>query len=67
MLLTGDLEGEGERQVLGILNGTSSLLSPKDKDTDEIINEPIEVTKDYDVLNKRVTRLIQFRFPCSSL
>ncbi|GAA4295267.1 DNA internalization-related competence protein ComEC/Rec2 [Anaerocolumna aminovalerica] len=50
MLLTGDLEGEGERQVLGILNGTSSLLSPKDKDTDEIINEPIEVTKDYDVL-----------------
>ncbi len=98
MLLTGDLEGEGERQVLGILNGTSLLLSPKDKDTDEIINEPIEVTKDYDVLkvahhgsknstfeeflsvikpecsiiscsynNKRVTRLIQFRFPCSSL
>ncbi|WP_313133089.1 DNA internalization-related competence protein ComEC/Rec2 [Anaerocolumna sp.] len=50
LLLTGDLEGEGERQVLSILNSTSSLLPPQDKDTDEILSEPIEVIKDYDVL-----------------
>lgn len=50
LLLTGDLEGEGERQVLYILHNTSLLISPEDKYADEIISEPIGIAKDYDVL-----------------
>lgn len=50
LLLTGDLEGEGEKQVLSILNNTTSLLSPEDKYADKFISKPIEIAKDYDVL-----------------
>ncbi len=57
MLLTGDLEAEGEILVVNEL---------KRRQTQEtlFVNDG---TTAYDVFNKRVTRLIQFRFPCSSL
>lgn len=50
MLLTGDLEGEGERLVLNILQNSTLLSSKEDRTSDEILSETIEVKSDYDVL-----------------
>ncbi len=50
LLLTGDLEGEGERQVWNILHNAALLLSEEDRSSDNVLSEPIEAAKGYDVL-----------------
>ncbi|WP_246240392.1 DNA internalization-related competence protein ComEC/Rec2 [Anaerocolumna sedimenticola] len=75
LLLTGDLEADGEDMVLEELkeqagtadNAKSGNTNITENNSDIIAEAERQPATDYDVLNKRVTRLIQFRFPCSSL
>lgn len=56
MLLTGDLEQDGERIVQEILE------KGDDRNSGGLPSEG-----NYEVLNKRVMKLIQYRFPCSAM
>lgn len=71
MLFTGDLEKDGEDYLM---NQSQALIESNTVDNGNNLgnnqsHQPSDKNRlrDYDILNKRVTRLIQFRFPCSSL
>ncbi|WMJ87747.1 DNA internalization-related competence protein ComEC/Rec2 [Anaerocolumna sp. MB42-C2] len=75
LLLTGDLEADGEEMVLQELSDQAGFTDNNYMENTKIINNDSAIVSnykrqpatDYDILNKKVTRLIQFRFPCSAM